>query len=222
MLKPEKNLRWLGIDMRSRGRRRVAVVVTYLVSICTAGWLLSWRGSPPVTPVVALFGLFFAIEFLTIFREGGLVKGFQEPPPPFTVGASGKLWLRWARFLVGRTAKFRVATPDKQDAMLERMEQSFPYTIHPNMPADAPDEREKGEADMASRRTLQFLSVVLLYNAVSAGMQGKNWTPPEVVSMMLSYLVIARTGPRARILWREPDPRDTGGEIELVANSASN
>jgi hypothetical protein len=221
MLKPEKNLRWMGIDMRPRGRRRVAVVVTYLVSFGTAGWLSTWRGSPPITSPVALFGLFFAIDFLTIVRGGGLVKDFQEPPSPVTFGAKGALWVKSARFLVSRTARWRVAKPDKQERMLERLEQSFPYTIQPSISANAPDEREKGEADMASRRTLQLLSVVLLYNAVSAGMQGKNWTPPEVVFMMLAYLVIARTGPRARILWREPDPRDASGEIELVQPATS-
>jgi hypothetical protein len=221
MLKPENNLRWLGIDMRSRWRRRVTVVVTYLVSIGVAGWLSSWHGSGWITPVKALFGLLFAIEFLTIFREGGLVKSFKEPPRPFTVRTGGKVGLRWGRFLVRSSARFRFTTPEKQQGMLRRLDESFPYTIQPDESPNAPDEREKSVADIASRRTLQFLSVILGYNAVSAGMQAKSWTASEVVAMMLSYLVIARTGPQARVLWSEPDPRDAAGEIELVANSTS-
>jgi hypothetical protein len=211
----ENRIRWMGIDMRPRWRRRTAVIVTYVTSLAAALWLSSWQGDEWLTPVKALFGLFFAIEFVTVFREGGLVKTFQDPQ--LILGAAGKSWgLRWGKFLMRSSSKYKYTTPEKQQEMLRRLEQGFPYTIQPDQSGDAPDERERAERDIASRRTLQFLSVILIYNAVNTGMQGKSWTAVQVVSAMLTYLVIARTGPKARILWSEPDPRDAPGEIQLV------
>jgi hypothetical protein len=211
----ENRIRWMGIDMRPGWRRRTAVIVTYVTSLAAALWLSSWQGDEWLTPVKSLFGLLFAIEFVTVFREGGLVKTFQDPQ--LTLGAAGKSWgLRWGKFLMRSSSKYKYATPEKQQEMLRRLEQGFPYTIQPDQSGDAPDERERVERDIASRRTLQFLSAILIYNAVNTGMQGKSWTAVQVVSAMLTYLVIARTGPKARILWIEPDPRDTPGEIQLV------
>ena len=37
-----KKLRWCGVDMRSRSRRRVAVVLTYAVFLAVV-WLHPWR-----------------------------------------------------------------------------------------------------------------------------------------------------------------------------------
>jgi hypothetical protein len=91
-----------------------------------------------------------------------------------------------------------------------------------NLSPEAPDERECMQRDQASRLTLRFLAFILACNAVNAGMNGKSWNPPVEVAFILSYLVIARTGPKAYILWHEPDPRDIPGELELVPSATEN
>jgi len=73
------------------------------------------------------------------------------------------------------------------------------------------------ERNRASRQTLLFLSMMLTYGAVTASMRATPWKAIDVTAYLLSMVVIARTGPKARVLWREPDPREVSGEMELVA-----
>jgi hypothetical protein len=107
-------------------------------------------------------------------------------------------------------------------AMQANLEPSLAESATKNLSQEAPDERECIQRDQASCVTLRFLSIILAYNAVSVGMNGKSWNPPTEVAFILSYLVIARTGPQARILWSEPDPRDASGEIGLVPTPTNN
>jgi hypothetical protein len=214
--------------MRPRWRRRVAVVVTYFVSFIACVWLTQWKGSDLVPPSMALFGLWLAIEFLSIFREGLLTKSFEEPlysgTERFGYGIVRRFGLKVAKSsLTSRlrsTLKFQQMTEAEQDEALteteEKVEQGFPVTIPEYRSPDAPDEREMMERNRASRQTLLFLSTMLSYGAVSATMRATPWKAIDVTAYLLSMLVIARTGPKARVLWREPDPREGSGEMELV------
>lgn len=80
LMAEEAQISWLGVDMRARWRRRVAVLGTYLASFAASVWLEVWHGYGWVTPVKGLFALVFAIEFLSIFREGLLLKSFEVRP----------------------------------------------------------------------------------------------------------------------------------------------
>jgi fatty acid desaturase len=64
----EKRSRWLGMDMRPRWRRRIAVVVTYiafLVALGSAG--AEWWGHP----MVATGTLVFTVWWLGVFGNFG-------------------------------------------------------------------------------------------------------------------------------------------------------
>jgi hypothetical protein len=156
MLADEKQLRWMGIDMRSRAVRRVAVVGTYLLSFCLSTWLLFWKGYGVISPAWLLFGLFVAIEYFSVFQEGLLLKSFGF------------------------------------------------------------DEREREQLSHARQRTLLLLKVLLISGVVSSVMQNKPWRAMDVATILLTILVIVSTGPKARLLWTEPDPREADGEMEMV------
>jgi len=40
----------------------------------------------------------------------------------------------------------------------------------------------------------------------------------DVVQYLLTLLVMVSTGLKAVVLWREPDPREGSGEIEMVGS----
>jgi hypothetical protein len=98
-----------------------------------------------------------------------------------------------------------------------RVKQSFPFEVPEDSSADGPDERERTERNEASRRTLKFLVWIMTIVSVNEAFNGHGWTPVQGVGMLLTVMVIARTGPKAVVLWTEADPREVGGEMELVA-----
>lgn len=215
MLMDRKPLRWCGIDMRARGRRRVAVAGTYVAAFLTSAWIERWQGHGWWTPVKALFALMLAIEFLSVFREGLLVRSFEDRPRPRVEQPFGRTMLRWAQALVRSrlvSRRFQSLTPEAQEAALQRVEDYF-FSIQPQ---DVPDERELEEQNLASRRTLNFLAVILVYVAFNTAMNGMRPRVIDEVSLLVSFLVIARTGPKAVMLWRAPDPREVSGEMEIV------
>jgi hypothetical protein len=69
----------MGINMRPRWRP-FHYRCKYLALVAMAGWLAEWQGHGWLTPVKALFGLYFAAELLTVSRDGGLVKTFEVLP----------------------------------------------------------------------------------------------------------------------------------------------
>jgi hypothetical protein len=71
----EKSLRWLGIDMRARWRRRVAVLVTYLAFLTAIG-VSQGDWSHPLIVMVALVA---AVMMFGVLGWRGPVKSFEEP-----------------------------------------------------------------------------------------------------------------------------------------------
>ena len=228
----ETRLRWLGMDMRPRWRRRVAVMITYVAAFLASVGLTNWRGYGWITPVEALFGLWLAMEFLTIFREGQLTKSFEEraytDTERFGYRTVRKVGLKRGKAALKShlesTMKFQLMTDAQQKEALQeaetRVEQSFPFTIPEDDSPDAPDERERAERSRAWKRTLLFLSTMLSFGAINAAMNARPWRSIDVVAYSLTLLVIARTGPKASVLWRERDPRELDGEVEMVEREA--
>jgi hypothetical protein len=101
----------------------------------------------------------------------------------------------------------------------QRVEQSFPYEIREDDP-DCLDERERVERNHASRGMVRFLTTMLICGAIDAAMNGRSWKASDVVNFLLGLLVIVRTGPKALVLWREPDPRELSEELGLVEREA--
>ncbi len=72
----EKRLRWWGMDMRPRWRRRVAVVVTYLAFLVA----ISFSDQPLWGhPMIATMTLLVVVQCVGVFRSRGPLKNFEDP-----------------------------------------------------------------------------------------------------------------------------------------------
>jgi hypothetical protein len=228
MLKPEKNLRWFGIDMRPRWRRRVAVIATYVAFIVVVGIVeCDCLGHP----VLAMVVLGVAVQLLGVFSPFGPVKSFNVPPP--NTFASKYILVtgldELARYRYG-VANYDAATEKQKSDLLQTYHVGTRrYLRKPSLDEqsglseqDWIDEREKQERIAAERWARQWLLMVM---GVTTGLylrRQKPVQPLEVVGDFLWLGILAATLAPARILWTEPDPRDAPGEIELVSTPTSN
>src|SRR5579864_9142735 len=128
-----KRLTFLGIDLHSRVRRRIVVVLTYSVfwfamngiEIVFEGRQVSqpsfWSLSGGLPELALLLLVMFALVYLGIFRENGLVKSFDEWAGPFKrYGERLILETRddWGKYLYGD--KFDVLSPEHQEDVRRR------------------------------------------------------------------------------------------------------
>lgn len=229
MLKSGKHLRWLGIDMQARWRRRVAVLVTYFAFVVVVDKVYNggYWGHPALTMLV----LTGAVLGLGVFRGLGPVKSFDVPPPKgdfnskyIVVHGLDDL----ARYRYG-VANYDAANKEQQSDLLQTYHVGM--RLFPRKPSldeqtglgeqDWVDEREKKERVDAERWARRWLMTMI---AITMGryLARHTSTPPcEVAGDLLWLLILATTLPAARILWTEPDPRDAFGEIALVSSPSS-
>jgi len=230
MLKPEEHLRWLGIDMRRRWRRRVAVIVNYIaffavIAVVYGGGI--W-GHPAITTfvltsIVCAFGVFF---------RAGPVKSFEVPQPKGNFNSKYVIVNGLddlARYRYG-VANYEAASEEQQSELLQTYHvgmRIFPRTaaLDEQTGLDAEDwvdEREKKERVVAERWARRWVVTMLAFDI---GYYLVRRTAPESIEVagdLLVLWILAITLAPARILWTEPDPRDAPGEIELVPSPADN
>lgn len=213
-------LRFLGINMHSRTRRRVAVVLTYVVSyvISLVVDARVWDGWG--YPFVVLWVLSAAVAFGGIFRNGGLVKSFDVPKPPragamMIVGSLDE----WARYKYG-TPSFEESSAEQQEELLAAYRVGNYLVPQDKLHAayGLPDEREAMQRDQASRRTLVWLSSYITYVAASYSVRHGKVDSLDIVTTLVSMGVLALTLPKAMVLWEEPDP--DGAPMTLVERTA--
>jgi hypothetical protein len=229
MLKPEKNLRWLGIDMHARWRRRVAVIATYLAFIAVAS--IVEEGGCWGHPFLTVLVLGAAVQLLGVFSPFGPLKPFEDVSPAQVqskyVYFSGLDALARYRYDV---ANYDAATPEQQSDLL----QSYHVGLHayPRKPSQEGqvgldekywlDEREKTERVEAHQWARRWLMMMIAVTAAQYLGRHSNPTHVEVAGDLFWLYILAWTLPAARILWTEPDPRDIPGEIELVPDATHN
>jgi hypothetical protein len=163
MLANDGELRWWGMDMRPRWRRRVAVGAGYAV-------------------------LFFVCEL---------------------IGGYGHSYLYWRS--LGVLAFSLLWT---QGSVLGKSGVLTTWM----------DERERRERDSAERWTLDQLATYLASFsglAVAEAARHHPLGPMEIAVGVWLFCMLARTLPRARVLWTEADPRLMSGELALVASAGS-
>ena len=158
-----RRLRFLGLDLRPRARRRWAVV---LVSVAYMAITVSATRQVFPDGRVVIWLASVAVAFFGIFGHTGPVKSFDE--------------------------------------------------LQNALDSEVPDERELSQRNRASYLSLRVIAVMFVCNAVGFSEGRLAHQPDDLVAMALNYAVIAMTLPKAIILWTEPDPRELGGEIELV------
>jgi hypothetical protein len=212
MLVADQNrLRWLGIDMRARSKRRAAVAVTYSAYVLAVVIVL--QVIPRPYQFWFLLAISAAILLLSVFREGGPVKSFDEARP--ARGAlRGKVMLGslddWARYFHG--IDFALASAAQQKDVLDRYRVGN-YWV-PEKPeyygaADVADEREVMERDRASYLSLRCLALTIAALALYQGaLLRESWSPAANAALLLGLAITAITLPKAIVLWTEADPRD--------------
>lgn len=204
MLRSEKHLRWLGLDMRPRWRRRVGVVVTYFALIAaTSAADGSWWGHP----FIAMLFFNTLVMSFGIFSPRGLVKPLTDPPERIVIEGLDQ----WAMYRYA-VPNFDAATPAQQAYLLRK------YRVGRFLVPAKPwlDERELKERDQLDRWAMQWVLSVL---GVQAGMYAVGHAAlnrMEVVGTLSGIALLGRTLPQARVLWYEADPRELSGEMELV------
>jgi hypothetical protein len=221
----EKKLRWLGIDLRARWRRRVAVLVNYAVLLMSLLFMCGEATGPPWSahyllayPAIAFLTLI--LLWISVFWDGRLVKNFDDPPKVAQrkyqmVGSLDE----WARYRYG-VANFDAASKEQQTELLRRYRVGnfwVPAKPLPTRPLRL-DERELAERDSISRWALKRMTFFLAIEAGAAA-SFKNVDPMELSFFLWLCCILGITLPQARVLWTEPDPREAG-DLWLVEGEA--
>jgi hypothetical protein len=204
----EKRIRWWGMDMRPRWRRRVAVVVTYLAFIpALASSGAGWWGHP----MVAMVTLTVVLVIFGVFGNFGPLKDFGGQRRVIQVnGLDG-----WARYKFG-VSSFEEATEEQKNYVL----QTYSVSSRAVLGSSPLDERELGERDGAVRWSTWWVGMFVAGYAGRYANARHPVTGMEVAADLWTILVLLMTLPTARVLWTEPDPREMSGEMELVGREA--
>ncbi len=210
----EKMSRWLGMDMRARWRRRVAVVVTYLALIAAiAASQGDWWGHPLLAMVV----LVLLVMVSGVFGNFGPVKSFEEPGVRVGARVMVNGLDEWARYRFAAPS-FEEATEEQQAELLRTYR--FGSYLLPARPYTYLDERETRERDGAVRWAMRWVATFV---AVAAGRYAVARHPVSGMDVAADFTmiwVLVVTLPQARVLWTEADPREMNGEMELVGREA--
>jgi hypothetical protein len=221
----EKRLRWWGMDMRPRWRRRVAVVLTYLLIFTMVIVVSGWLETHAFWAMLAVGAGTMGIVGLSVLRQNGVVKRFEDNPHLRVRGMGEMVRVdgldQWAQYFYG-VADFDSASETQKDDLLLRYRvgaRLFPKRRGQN---EAPwlDEREMKQRDSAERWTLKTgMTLLCYYTGIYIFRAAKQRTvqPLDVAFELWMLAVLMMTLPKARVLWTEKDPRDDDGEMWVVA-----
>jgi hypothetical protein len=228
MLAEEQKLQWWGIDMRARWRRRVAVVLTYLL-IFTIVMVISGRlETHAYWALFAVVAGTMGITWLSVLRRNGIVKSFEDKPH-LRVRGMGEMVIvngldQWAQYFYG-VADFDSASEAQKDDLLLRYRVGARFFPRKRGENEVPwlDERELKQRDSAERWTLKTGTTLLGAYAgtyIARAADQRTVKPLVVAFGFWMFAVLMMTLPKARVLWTERDPREVSGEMELVEKEA--
>jgi hypothetical protein len=219
------NLRYLGIDLHSRRRRRVVVVCNWIIfflGMAALDTLLdsrSFSGRHPERSLWVTLAYICLFYFLSVFRDGGAIRPFHFRTLPLA-GFKGRVVVLsslddWARHSHG--ADLADLPEDQQQDVMRRYRVGRYY-----FPADKSrspqrlDEREMMIRDRACASTLRWVGTFCaVYAASLTSHNFRHLQPADIATSLFNIAFIAVAGPATVILWTEPDPRDLN-ELSLV------
>ena len=214
-----KKLRFLGIDLRSRGRRRVLVCLTYFLFLFAMAGVQTFFDDHHVTShwwtLPGGFWELAALMLVTcafssgIFRENGPVKPFGPH----------KLFKRYGDRLILETrddlARYLHEKPLAELSLEEQAEVKRRWRPGRHLAKDKaffapglPDERELAEVGRASRTALGILCFLLMMSAGTLARYGVDLHSGAATVDCCELALAAFTLPKAIILWGEADPRE--------------
>jgi hypothetical protein len=226
-----KKLRFFGIDLKSRFRRRCAVVLTFAVFFIAMTGLSYGMESWKVLQRYRCGGwLMLLVPILCsvgIFREGGPVKAFNEPVWRLKGVKGGSLLLR----SLDDRAEYRFGGRFDELPAAQQNEILGSYRVgnyfFPAASSKAPsmlDERERVEKDRAYGATLasltRYLVIMGVVYADIYGVRRSVISSSDVAALLLTFGFIGLNGPKAAVLWNEPAP-PSDGELRIVNDNQS-
>ena len=217
-------MRWMGVALWSRRRRRWAVVVSYAVffPLVLVATLPLW----PAHRYVQFCGGGVSLVvwgFFSVFGWLGPVKAFEENRV-VRIGAEEVVAVagldEWARYRFG--VKFDALTAEQQSELLDCFRAGvryLPKSGDARLPMlDEREERERANVERWALRTLaQALVIVVAWCGWSVLRDGAEVSGPYMLTVLMWMATLAYTLPKARVLWIEPDPREAGaGELSVL------
>jgi hypothetical protein len=222
MLTADEQMRWWGMDMRSRRRRRWAISGFYVLLFAVLvgiGTTSRWTAHPYAV-LLSMIAMGGVLGRLSIFGKNGPLKDRDRPYVQL-----GKMeYVRVtglderARYRFG-VENFESASEAQKDELLNTNKVGTYWMLKDRDHTPWLDERELRERDNAERWALKEIIIILgsltgIWFSQMAD-HGK-LDGYSVVTLLLFVVLLAMTLPKARVLWTEPDPRELSGEIHMV------
>jgi len=215
-------MRWWGLDVRSRRRRRWALSGFYAVLFVVfagVGTTSRWTAHPYIV-LLSLVVAAAVLGRLSILGKRGPMRDRERPALRLGkieyVSVSG-LDER-ARYRFGLES-FDAASEAQKNELLNTHWGGTRYMPNERDKTLWLDEREQRDWDSAERWALQQVIKIL-------GILTGIWLSEmarygkldgySVVTLLLYVGLAAMTLPKARVLWTEVDPRELGGELAVV------
>ena len=218
-------LRYLGIDLHSRARRRFAVALTW-IALFLAMTALSvlfdseaWFRDHPLVALLVAGLAAYLFSLVSVFRDGGAVRRFEMPVWKVSAGdKSGYVMLGnlddWARYKYdGALAEL----PEEEQQQVLRT-YKVGYYLFPADRSRAPerlDEREIAVRNQASTNALRWVVFFCFSTAGACASSVQHVGRLDLAMELLTIGLIGLYAPRALILWNEPNPREVEGTAAM-------
>jgi len=218
-------LHYLAVDLHSRRRRRIVVVCSWVAFFLGMAALETFLDNASFSvrhnqlSWWAVFAYMCLFYYLSVFRDGGVIRPFHFRTLPLAGSKDRVVILRslddWARHSHGGAL---ADLPEEQQLDVLRRYRVGCYLFradHSRSP-ERLDEREVKIRDRASASTLHWVGLFCgLWAITLTGHNFAHLQPADIISAFFDIVFMALAGPATAILWTEPDPRDSG-ELSLV------
>lgn len=209
-------MKWMGIDLRPRWKRRVAVVTTSIAYFLFVGWASELKLPHHAAGWVILAGYLW-LGFFSV------LAGIDWARAKWI--STGDVVLNnindWSLYMFGEN--FENLPEADRNFLLPRYRTGTHYlsarfSHDPAIRSSAAswsDEREKREYEKALFRTVRWLSTSAMGLAGIYSVARNPIDGMEIVASIAFFVSAMQLGPRAILLWETPDPREDS-ELHLV------
>ncbi|MGA2250916.1 hypothetical protein [Terracidiphilus sp.] len=221
MLNPDPaKVRYLGIDLHSRTRRRIVVLVTWILFFVGMSVLTFALDTPAFFRSHSAIGLYCALLFAnlftlgSVFREGSVLKRFDLPVWRLrSLGGKQFVLIRdlngWAKYQYGAPLA-ELSEEQQHEVLLKYRVGSYLFPADKSKTPERLDEREIVVRDQASRNVLRWITLLCFCLAGSYACKAIPLRPIDVSMTFITLGIAAFIMPKSIILWNEPDPRISG------------
>jgi hypothetical protein len=210
-------MKWMGIDLRARWKRRVAVVATSVAYFIFIGWASELKLPHHAESWLILAGYLW-LGFFSVLAGIDWARAKWITSGDVIVNNIDD----WSLYMFGKN--FASLSEADKNFLLPRYRTGTHYlsarfSRDPAIRSSAAgwsDEREKYEYQKAVFRTVRWLSRFAMVSAGGYAVARNPIDGMEIAASIIFFVSAMQLGPRAILLWETPDPRDDG-ELHLVS-----